>query len=182
MVPEGLNALRGASKLSVEVSELLRRPGTSRRLEFSEEVDGLGLEMGRARPVLDFSLELSSLAEGILASGSVRGSYALECIRCVTEFERPFTIELSEVLAYEHQPAAEDGYQIAGDHAILEPVVRDVVILAIPLHPLCRPGCKGLCRECGADLNSVDCGHRPERSDLRWEPLATLRDALGEKP
>jgi uncharacterized protein len=178
MGKEGLNALREASKLSVDVSDLLIRPGTSRRLEFTEEITGLGLDMGQVRTELRFDLLLESLVEGILVSGHVRGSFALACIRCLRDFESPFDVSMSEVLAYEGQPGAEEGYQIVGDHAHLEPVVRDAVMLSLPLNPLHAPDCKGLCLVCGADLNDVDCGHRPERKDLRWEPLAELKKKL----
>jgi len=180
MVPDNSSALREMSKLSLDISELLHRPGTSKRLDFSEEIEGLGLEMGRVQPQLDFSLELSSLVEGILVSGRVRGTYVLECIRCLTEFDQRLEVDVSEVLAYESQPGAEEGYEIAGDHAFLEPVMRDAVILAMPLNPLCRPDCKGLCPVCGADRNSTDCGHDAGRKDLRWVPLEQLKDALGE--
>jgi uncharacterized protein len=94
------------------------------------------------------------------------------------DFQSPFDVTLNEILAYEGQPGAEEGYQVTGDHAHLEPVVRDAVILAMPLNPLHAPDCKGLCPVCGGDLNEVDCGHRVERSDLRWEPLAELKKKL----
>jgi DUF177 domain-containing protein len=180
MAYEGLTALREVSQLSVEISELLHKPGTSKRLEFSEEVRGLGLDVGRVEPFLEFELRLDSLVEGILVSGQVRGAYAFDCIRCLRSFEQPFSVELGEVLAYEGQEGAEEGYQITADHAHLEPVVRDAVVLAMPLHPLCRPDCKGLCPVCGSDLNTVDCGHKVERTDLRWEPLAQLRERFKE--
>jgi uncharacterized protein len=178
MTKVGSNALREASKLSLDVSELLRRPGTSRRLEFTEELTGLTLDMGQVRSDLSFDLLLESLVEGIVVSGHVRGSFALACIRCLREFDQPFDVSLGEVLAYEGQPGGEEGYRIVGDHAHLEPVVRDAVVLAMPLNPLHAPGCKGLCPVCGADLNETDCGHRPERTDLRWEPLAELKKKL----
>lgn len=178
MGKEGLNALREASKLSVDVTDLLTRPGTSRRLEFTEEITGLGLDMGQVRTELGFDLLLESLVEGILVSGHVRGSFALACIRCLRDFESPFDVSMDEILAYEGQPGAEDGYQIVGDHAHLEPVVRDAVMLELPLNPLHAPDCKGLCPVCGADMNDVDCGHRAERKDLRWEPLAELKKKL----
>ena len=170
-----MNALREANKLSVEASELLRHPGTSRRLAFSEEVAGLGLEMGRVRPVLHFEVLLESLIEGILVGGTVRGVFALECRRCLKDFEEPFGVELSEVVPYEPQPGAEDEYQIVGDHVHLEPIVRDTVLLAMPVNPVCKPDCRGLCPECGADRNVTDCGHAAERVDLRWQPLQQLR-------
>jgi DUF177 domain-containing protein len=174
----GSNALREASKLSVDVTELLRRPGTSRRLEFTEEITGLGLDMGQVRPDLRFDLLLESLVEGIFVSGHVHGAFALSCIRCLREFDRPFDISIGEVIAYEGQPGGDEGYQITGDHAHLEPVVRDAVVLAMPLNPLHVPDCKGLCPVCGTDLNETDCGHRPGRTELRWEPLAELKKKL----
>ena len=180
MVSEGLNALREASQLSVEISELLRQPGSSKRLEFSEEFPGLGLDIGRVLPVMSFDLRLDSLVEGILVGGTVTGTYSFECIRCLKPFEQPFAVQLGEVMAYEGQPGAEEGYQITGDHAHLEPVIRDAVMLAMPLNPLCRPDCRGLCAVCGADLNTTDCGHNAAKQDLRWEPLAALRDRFKE--
>jgi len=180
MVPEGLNALREVTQLSVDVTELLRQPGTSRRLDFTEEVDGLGLDIVRVEPRLGFELRLDSLVEGILVSGQVHGVYDFECSRCLGSFSKAFSVEMGEVLAYEGQPGAEEGYQITGDHVHLEPVVRDAVVLAMPLNPLCRSDCKGLCPVCGADLNSVECGHRRQRTDLRWEPLARLRERFEE--
>jgi uncharacterized protein len=179
MTSKGLNALRDVSQLSVDVSELIRHPGTSKRLGFEETVDGLGLDMGRVDPALSFELVLESLVEGILVRGTVRGTYQLECIRCLRSFEQPFTIELGEVMTYPGQPAAEEGYQIEGDIAVLDPVVRDAVLLAMPVNPLHSPGCKGLCPVCGADRNEVDCGHGAERLDLRWEPLEELKQRLG---
>ena len=175
-----MNALREVSRLSVEISELLHKPGTSKRLDFSEEVAGMGLDMGRVEPLLDFRLLLESLVEGVLVTGEVRGTLRLACIRCLREFERPLEVSLSEVLAYEGQPGAEEGYQISADRADLEPLVRDTVLLAMPLNPVCRPDCKGLCPRCGADRNEGDCGHRPERTDLRWEPLRSLKETMGE--
>jgi uncharacterized protein len=180
MTSKGLNALREVSKLSVEVSELLRNPGTTKRLEFSEEVGGLALDIGRVDPALTFDLLLESLVEGVLVGGTVRGSYMLECIRCLEEFEQPFAIELSEILAYPGQPGAEEGYEITGDHAHLEPVIRDAILLAMPVNPLHGPDCKGLCPVCGADRNVVDCGHGSERVDLRWAPLERLKERMGE--
>lgn len=180
MVPEGLNALRDASRLSVEVSDLLRTPGTTKHLEFAEEVVGLGLEMGSVKPLLAFDLTLESLVEGILVTGTVRGSYELVCRRCLRSFSSPFRVELSEVLPYAADAGEDEGYEIVNEHVILEPIVRDAVMLPMPLYPLCAPDCRGLCTVCGADLNTADCGHRVERTDIRWEPLRRLVERNGD--
>ena len=73
-----------------------------------------------------------------------------------------------------------EGYQIEAAHIDLVPMIRDAVLLAAPLNPLHDPNCKGLCAECGQDLNVADCGHRPERINLAWEPLKRLREQMGE--
>jgi uncharacterized protein len=179
MTSKGLNTLREARQLSVDVSELFRDPGTSKRLEFTDDLEGLSLDMGRVDPALAFELVLESLVEGILVRGKVAGTYVLGCIRCLRSFERPFELELSEVLSYPDQPGAEEGYQITGDLADLEPVVRDAVLLAMPVNPLHAPDCKGLCPVCGSDRNETDCGHEAARVDLRWEPLEELKQRLG---
>lgn len=178
MASEGLNTVRDVSQLSVDVSDLLRDPGASKRLAFEESMEGLSLDMGRAEPALGFDLVLESLVEGVLVRGAVRGSYVLGCIRCLRTFEQPFAVELNEVMTYPGQPATEEGYQIEGDLAVLDPVVRDAVLLAMPVNPLHSPDCKGLCPVCGVDRNEIDCGHGAERVDLRWEPLERLKQRL----
>jgi uncharacterized protein len=180
MRSERSQALRDVSKLSVEVSELLRHPGASKRLSFVEEVDELALDMGRVEPLLRFDLLLEGLVDGIRVSGAVTGEYALACSRCLRSFTRPLEVSLDELLAYPEQGTDDDRYEIVGDHAHLQPIVRDAVVLDMPLNPLCRPDCRGLCATCGADRNDTDCGHRQGHTDLRWEPLSRLWADLGE--
>jgi uncharacterized protein len=61
----------------------------------------------------------------------------------------------------------------------LEPVIRDAVLLAMPLAPLCQPECAGLCITCGENLNDVP-GHAHEEIDPRWANLANLKDLTNE--
>ncbi len=63
--------------------------------------------------------------------------------------------------------------KLDGDLLDLEPVLRDAVVLAFPLSPLCNPGCRGLCSECGANLNENP-DHQHETVDPRWAALGNL--------
>ena len=65
--------------------------------------------------------------------------------------------------------------QLNGDLLDLEPALRDAVVLALPLQPLCREDCAGLCSECGVRLDS-DPGHGHEVDDPRWAALKALKD------
>ena len=62
----------------------------------------------------------------------------------------------------------EDTYPLEGDQLDLRPLVRDALLLELPLAPLCREDCRGLCAECGADLNLGPCQCRPAL-DARWQ-------------
>ncbi len=173
-----VSTVREEAPLFVEVAELLRQPGTSKRVEITAEVPGLGLPLGHVDAPLELALALESLVEGLLVRGAVRGVYELECRRCLRSFDSSFDVHVTEVMAYDRQGGSEEGYAVSGDHVDLEPVVRDAVMLAMPLNPLCMPDCRGLCPSCGANRNEIDCGHRAERTDLRWEPLRRLSDQL----
>nr|HRC87284.1 DUF177 domain-containing protein [Thermoanaerobaculia bacterium] len=80
----------------------------------------------------------------------------------------------------EHHLQAEDlGVVYVEDHELdTEPLLFEQVQINIPMKPLCRPECAGLCPHCGADLNAGACSCAEETDDTRWAALATLRDRL----
>lgn len=72
---------------------------------------------------------------------------------------------------------AEIGYY-TGDGLLLEEVLREQVLLAVPIKIVCREECRGLCPHCGKNLNQGSCDCREEVSDPRWDALRGLRDKL----
>lgn len=173
-----MTAVREAKRLSIDVSELLRHPGSQRRLELREEVPGLALDLAQVAGEPDLDLLAESVVEGILITGAVSGTYRLECRRCLQEVTESFSVPVEELFL--SGPPDVDAYRVDGEFIDLEPMVRDAVVLGMPLNPLCRPDCRGLCPQCGQNLNEADCGHRPERIDVRWEPLRRLKETMGE--
>ena len=57
----------------------------------------------------------------------------------------------------------------------LSQMVREQIVLALPMKPLCKPDCRGLCALCGANRNEASCECAPEDTDPRWAPLKTLQ-------
>jgi uncharacterized protein len=89
------------------------------------------------------------------------------------------------ILTGEPLPPPEDDavYMIDGHHEIdLAEAVREHVLLNLPLRPLCRPDCAGLCPVCGKNLNQGPCGGHDEQADERLAVLATLLPAGQEEP
>ncbi|MGV1004217.1 MAG: YceD family protein [Candidatus Nanopelagicales bacterium] len=119
------------------------------------------------------AVRFESVIEGVLASGTVAVTVVGECARCLDPVEWDQTDAFSELFAYElgegQDPA--EVYLLEGDLLSLEPVVRDAVVLDLPLAPVCRPDCPGLCPECGLRL-AEDPNHAHEQLDPRWAGLA----------
>jgi uncharacterized protein len=168
--------------IAVDVTDLLDRPGASRRVIVREPVDGLRLELAHVpdgAPVAG-DLLLESVVEGILVSGQLTGQLELSCARCLTSFPGRVVVDVQELFALGASPG-DDEYPLAPEGSIaLEPLVRDGVLLAMPSAPLCRPGCLGLCERCGGDRNLGECSCEPETADPRWAVLEGLfEDSAG---
>jgi len=74
-------------------------------------------------------------------------------------------------------PETEIGYY-QKDSLLLEDVLREQVLLSLPVRTLCKPDCKGLCPRCGQNRNSQECSCDVGPSDPRWEALAGLRGRI----
>ena len=164
--------------LVIDTRELSRRPGSQRKVEFQAPAPSdLGVGMIGVPPGsrLDLWLRLESVMEGVLVSGTVTGPLAGECGRCLDPVSSSIEVDLQELYAYPESDATEDeASRLDGDFLDLEPVLRDAVVLALPLTPLCRADCGGLCAVCGAKRDDVDCGHDEAPVDPRWAVLNDL--------
>jgi uncharacterized protein len=160
--------------VSIDVRDLLGQPGASRTVHVQEPIGGLATEVAQVpedRPV-GADLLFESVVEGVLVSGPLEGTMVLTCARCLKPIEAPFRIDVQELFAPGAGPG-DDEYPLAEGVVDLEPMIRDAVLLAMPLAPLCRPDCLGLCDRCGGDRNAGEC-HCPPRTDSRWSALIEL--------
>jgi uncharacterized protein len=127
--------------------------------------------------ILDYvrgPLRLSRTKEGILVQAKLHIGIQDECNRCLDPVSRDMEIEVEELYASHRMPDAEF---FVGEDGILDlaPLLRAEVIIDSSHRVLCRPNCKGLCPECGANLNEGDCGCRDQDIDPR---LAVLKKLL----
>ena len=164
--------------LVIDTRELSRRPGSQRKIEFSSPAPSdLGVGMIGVPPGarLDLKLRLEAVMEGVLVSGTVTGPLVGECGRCLDPVTSSVEVDLQELYAYPGSETTEDeAGRMHGDLLDLEPALRDAVVLALPLTPLCRDDCGGLCSVCGARRDDVDCGHDLAPVDPRWAALNDL--------
>jgi uncharacterized protein len=116
--------------------------------------------------------------QGLIVQADFSGETTLECVRCLNEFEHSLDWEMTELFAFSEKSVSESGLLLPEDaHIDLQPLIREYALLEIPINPICKPNCKGLCPVCGEDLNQVDCGHK---SLTKESPFSALKDLLEE--
>jgi uncharacterized protein len=122
--------------------------------------------------------KITRTAQGLLAQVRLNASLEMECARCLTELEQSLDIEFTELYAFSSRSVSESGLILPEDgHINLAPLVREYILLEIPINPLCRADCQGLCPECGEILTDGPHHHEDDSIDPR---LAQLKDLLNE--
>jgi uncharacterized protein len=122
-------------------------------------------------------ISLTRTSGGLLAEGQLDVFLDGECVRCLASFPLPLTVQPDDLSFALPQASSEDGEYRISEHGWVDMTLalREQILLNIPFSPLCRPDCKGLCGQCGQDLNIETCDCDTQAIDPR---LAVLRDLL----
>jgi uncharacterized protein len=163
----------------INTRELGRRPGTMRTYERTVPApEGFGLEV-IGIPVgapIDLELRLESASEGVFVSGTAHADLVGECSRCLEPIADEVTVRLGELFAYPDTATVattdeDEVSRVVDDLIDTEQMIRDAVVLELPLVPLCQEDCRGLCPECGERWADLAPDHGHETIDARWAAL-----------
>jgi uncharacterized protein len=172
--------------MRINVAQLLKGPaGSVRWHDLSEDIERIDDSL-EIQGLLTGRLKMLRTTNGILATAALRTLLGLQCCRCLEPFSTPIQLEIEE----EFNPSVdihtgaklpvtkpeEEATVIDELHILdLTEIVRQAILLAQPMRPLCREDCAGLCTECGQNLNEGQCDCAAERVDPRWEILKQLQ-------
>ena len=142
---------------------MLNKPmGYSR--DFQIDYDAIRIEPDLDVMNLRSNYRLSRTQEGLLFQGTVSGTIAAQCVRCLESAPVEVETQIDELYFFPdhvHDPSEQvipvDGYLDLGE------VFRDYLLLGLPIHNICKPDCKGVCIECGQNLNLGECEHASDR-------------------
>jgi uncharacterized protein len=169
--------------MQINVSQLLQEPvGSTRDYRVNEEADIIG--DGKPCPVRG-EVRLLRTQRSILAKCNLSTEVEITCSRCLSVFRHPLAPRFDEeflptvdVQSGAPLPRPEDAsaFTIDEHHTLdLTEAIRQYALLAMPMKPLCRIDCAGLCPRCGHNLNQGKCDCPSESIDPRWSELAKLR-------
>jgi len=151
--------------LRINVGFLTHQPiGTSREIHF-DLVDHK-LEPDFQLGFLKGVVRLNRTPQGVIAEGDFEGNVQAECVRCLDTFDQPLHTTFQELYSFKGHPTSEPSMLVPEDGNIdFAPLVREYLLVEIPINPICRPDCKGLCIICGENLNLTTCEHQQLKTD-----------------
>lgn len=174
------------------VAQLLKAPtGTVQRVTLDDE-DNLELKDNEAELIgpVEGEVKLHRTNQGIFADGYVEVPVEMECIRCLEPFVATLRFPLREQFyptidvntGVPVAPPADDlAFPLDRNHLLdLREAIRQNLVLALPVKPLCKDDCAGLCPTCGHNLNDGPCDCPPEPVDDRFSALRELLEQQGQ--
>ena len=198
-----------ASPWAIPVAQIASRAGQSKPIDADFPApSGIGdsiVGIKEGEPV-HVSGQFDSIVDGLIFTGRLVAPCVSECTRCLKPIQRDWTVNVTSFFPYEDKSAAgkggkagkngkeeevdiiagedeaEDTYPLldGGAWADLEALLRDTLVEELPLQPLCKPDCKGLCSQCGIDLNENP-DHQHDMTDIRFAALEGLKAKLEGK-
>ena len=146
--------------------------------EFSFEFDQIQISDDLDLRNFEGVASIGRTPQGLIVQAKFSAETTLECVRCLNEFEQGLTWNFIELYAFNEKSVSESDLLLPDDaHIDLQPLIRDYALLEVPINPICKPTCLGLCSVCGEDLNMKDCGHKDIAKD---SPFSALKDLLEE--
>jgi uncharacterized protein len=152
-----------------------QRPGRAEpRTIFAEISVDWQLELSRVlpEPPLQLDLELTAVAGGIAVMGDISATVAHRCYRCLTEWEEDVVRDVAQLITTDGDE--DDDYLLEGDSFDFEAMVRDELLLGLPIAPRCGPDCEGLVGASRNDLNT----DLSEDEVGESSPFSVLKDLL----
>jgi len=154
-----------------ELQRYLAQHETYETETFFDDVSVVETRVDPHEPV-HFRGRLTPTYDGVIVSGALTATWVAPCRRCNTEVRSTVNWEFSEL--FSAKAVEGESYPLGDESLDLRPMVRDQVTLQLPLAPVCREDCAGICSVCGVDLNVSDCDCASDAPDPRWDVLKDL--------
>jgi len=139
---------------------------------------------------LTFSGYATKSTDDVYVDGSLKGAVTAECSRCLVSFEMPLELDMKVMYVPDEERLDKSSDMIESDSNVslyendvidFSREINDMVLVSLPLKPICQPDCKGLCPQCGADLNVSPCGCEQSKGPSPFDKLKDLKAKLEGK-
>lgn len=170
--------------LQLDLNELERRGSLAIEAEIPPDaalLEGAELDVAEGTTLVVEGTASRTGSGQVLVRGILRAALAKQCRRCLKDLPVDFREEFAVLFAPPEEVDPEEDHEIRplepdGSRLDLSDAIREEVVLVAPTYFLCREDCRGLCPQCGVDLNETDCDCTFEARDPRWDALRALKE------
>ncbi len=173
--------------MHVPIIDIENSPGLWKEFSAQEKLDCPDFE---TKGPITVKVRITNAGTRMLVQGSAEADLMIRCARCDEEYPERIEIELEEGFVPSDSPEADaeglEAFEILTyqeDRIVLDEMLRQNFLAAVPLQPICRQGeCRGLCDQCGTDLNTSECECKLNDIDPRWTKLQDLEQRYTSGP
>ncbi len=167
--------------MKVDISSIREKRGGSLSFkgEHSIDISGVETDVELDQPV-SVRGTVTNTGDGFLVQGEVTFTYRTNCNRCLDPISGSSNVSITEqFVSYSPVESDESFYYFQGDLIDLSDCLREQVLLSLPMKFTCKNDCKGLCVQCGQNLNLQDCNCHNDDYNPQFAKLKTLLNQEG---
>ncbi|MBW6409771.1 YceD family protein [Clostridium weizhouense] len=162
--------------MKIRVSDLISRKERSKKIDYKFQMPKFEFEGDIITPISDCEVVgvIKSDKDILIMEAKVTVTLEMICSRCLDTFIYPIDIDIEERFTNNNELQSEEVIIVLDDVLDITEIVENNIISTLPIKRLCKDDCKGLCQECGANLNKESCSCIKGDVDIRFDVLKSL--------
>ena len=164
--------------MKVQISDIVSGKDRNKKIEYKFEMPQFEFEGDMIKPVSSCSVvgRISADSDILILTAEIKVDLEMICSRCLDTFIYPIDIDIEERFTTNSKSEDEEAVVVLDDVLDITEVVETSIISTLPIKRVCKDDCKGLCQECGCNLNFNTCSCNKEGVDIRFEALRGFFD------
>lgn len=164
--------------MKVQISDIVSGKDRNKKIEYKFEMPQFEFEGDMIKPVSSCSVvgRISADSDILILTAEIKVDLEMICSRCLDTFIYPIDIDIEERFTTNSKSEDEEAVVVLDDVLDITEVVETSIISTLPIKRVCKDDCKGLCQECGCNLNFNTCSCNKEDVDIRFEALKGFFD------
>jgi uncharacterized protein len=164
--------------MKVQISDIISGKDRGKNFNYTFEIPQFHFEGDIIKPIgpCEVSGVISSDSDMLILSAKIKANLEMICPRCLDTFIYPIDIDIEERFTTNRSTEDDEAIVVMDDVLDINEIVETSIISTLPIKRVCKDDCKGLCQECGCNLNYNTCSCNKEDVDIRFEALRGLFD------
>lgn len=164
--------------MKVQISDIVSGKDRSKNIDYTFEIPVFDFEGDTIKSVGSCEVigVISSDSDILILNAKIKANLEMTCSRCLDTFIYPIDIDIEERFTTNRDSKDDETIVVMDDVLDITEIVENSIISTLPIKRVCKNDCKGLCQECGCNLNHDSCSCQKENVDIRFEALKGLFD------